>query len=207
MFNGIKSLNRQNKWLPILFVGVAIAVLGTAIWQLFFNKPVDEVGGEVNQNNPAFKPTNEPTWTANAGSKLVAPVIPLSIRNDSSGSGHYESSRGSRSHGGVDFLVQKGQVVMSPIAGIVTRKAFPYAKDLKWEGVYIKGEDFDVKIFYMTPLSNIVGKTVKMGEHVGEAQAISQKYGGSMKNHIHVEVWKNGKNINSEEIFNNLIIA
>jgi murein DD-endopeptidase MepM/ murein hydrolase activator NlpD len=204
--------NKSGKWLPITFVVVAVTVLAIAIWQLIINKPKDELTSEVNSNPIVHADDSGPTtaWTTPGRSdeKLTAPVVPLSIRNDSSGSGHYDSSRGARSHKGIDFLVTKGQPVMSPISGTIKRKAFPYAKDLKWEGVFIEGADFDVKIFYMTPLSNIVGKSVKMGEKIGEAQAISQKYGGKMKDHIHVEALdKKGNHLNVEDLFNKIIIA
>jgi murein DD-endopeptidase MepM/ murein hydrolase activator NlpD len=212
--------SKSVKWLPLTFVAVALAVLVIAIWQLIVNKPKDELTSEVNSNPIVHADDSGPTtaWTTPGRSdeKLTAPVVPLSIRNDSIGGGYYGAKRGDDSHKGVDFEVTEGQPIFSPIDGFVKRKSHPYPKDLQWNGVLILGDEvingigikIDMKIFYMTPLSNIVGSYVKKGQKIGEAQAISKKYSAAMKNHIHIEAFdKKGKHINVQKIFDKIIIA
>jgi murein DD-endopeptidase MepM/ murein hydrolase activator NlpD len=119
-------------------------------------------------------------------------VVPLEIRNDSQGSGVFNASRGARAHKGVDYLVEKGQNVFSPVDGKVTRIAYPYASDLKWKGLVIVSGSTEIRIFYITPLDGIIGEQVKKGDRIATAQAINEKYTPSMKNHIHVEWIING---------------
>ena len=130
-----------------------------------------------------------------------APIVtPLSIRSDTSGDGHFNSSRGggTRAHEGVDLLCHEGQTVMSPFDAYVVRKSYPYKTDKRWEGLLLRRSDgLEVKIFYMTP-SVLEGSFVKKGQKVGVSQSISKKYGGSMRDHNHVEVWAGGKAINPE---------
>jgi len=134
--------------------------------------------------------------------KLSKPVEPLEMRNDPSGQGHFGASRGRREHQGVDYLVEKGQSVFSPIHGTVTRSAQPYASDSKYQGCVIENDDYEVKLFYMIPTK--IGNNVKAGEKIGIAQAISEKYGGSMKDHIHIEVrTQSGELLNPSDLLKN----
>lgn len=127
-----------------------------------------------------------------------APIVsPLSIRSDSSGDGHFHSERdgGARAHEGVDLLLREGQSIFSPFDALVVRKAYPYKTDLQWQGLLLRRVDgLEVKLFYVTP-SVSVGSTVKSGQKIANAQSISKKYGGSMRDHTHVEVWVSGKPI------------
>jgi len=129
----------------------------------------------------------------------------MKIRVDASGNGHYGASRdgGSRGHNGVDLLVTKGQPVFAPFAGTITKQAYPYSDDRKYTGVHLTRPDgLKIKVFYMLPKPGIIGKSVSAGEEIGRAQAISEKYGAPMKDHVHVEVWNNGTLENPEEFFN-----
>ena len=133
---------------------------------------------------------------------LSPPITPLSIRSDAKGDGHFNSSRGNRQHKGVDFIVLPGQKVMSPVEGVVTRHSYPYANDKKWDGLYIKGKNgIDIKLFYIKPLADIIGKTVNVGDTVGYAMKISEKYGAPMIDHIHTETWIDGGAVNPEPLF------
>ena len=131
------------------------------------------------------------------------------IRNDSAGDGYFGSKRsGGKTHKGVDFLVDKGDNITSPIEGKV-RYAYPYTKPdgsvyKKWGGVAIKGtgayNGIEVKIFYLNPKKSIIDGKVKPGEKIGTAQAISEKYPGQgMENHIHVEMKVIGKIVNPQQ--------
>ena len=124
------------------------------------------------------------------------------VRNDAQGGGHFESSRGARKHRATDYVVTEGEPIFMPEDGIVERRAYPYGNDRRWEGVKIKGYNgIDYKLFYFMPLPDVIGKTIKAGDVIGHAQAISNKYPSSskpMKDHLHVEMYKNGERINPE---------
>lgn len=126
----------------------------------------------------------------------------LIVRNDSQGGGHFDSSRtGGRKHNGTDYLVNEGDSIYMPENGKVIRKSYPYASDTRWQGLYIRGESgLEYKVFYMVPLDGITGKTLKKGQLIGHAQAISEKYSSAMKDHIHVYVIKDGNFIDPETI-------
>ncbi len=135
------------------------------------------------------------------------PVSPASMRNDSMGAGHFGASRdgGSRSHNGIDLLVAEGQPVASPIDGVFTRYARPYANDARYDGLLITGtgrySGYEVKLFYLNPLPALLGQTVAMGDTIGIAQAISRKYGSGMRDHIHLELRHEGVLIDPQTVF------
>jgi murein DD-endopeptidase MepM/ murein hydrolase activator NlpD len=130
----------------------------------------------------------------------------MKIRVDSEGNGHFGASRdgGSRGHNGVDLLVMKGEPVYAPFSGTITKQAYPYSDDRKFTGVHLTRPDgLKIKVFYMLPKPGIIGKAVAAGQEIGRAQAISEKYGDAMKDHIHIEVWNQyGTLENAEEFFN-----
>ena len=120
--------------------------------------------------------------------KIVNPTG-RGIRNDSVGSGRYGAKRGSRRHQGIDFCCAPGQEVKAPVAGVVTRVAFPYAGDRKYLGLELQGEHCKAKLFYCRPKSwNIIGKRVAAGEVIGIAQDVSDKYGPDCIPHVHLEM-------------------
>ncbi len=140
------------------------------------------------------------------GSKFRSPLTPLVIRNDSQGHGHFGARRagGLRSHKGIDLICYEGQTVYCPIYGYVNRVSRPYANDTNYIGCEITGtgkhSGYKIKIWYMTPIR--VGEDVIPGSHLGSAQAISRKYGGGMKDHIHLQLYHNGQVINPTPLFN-----
>jgi len=114
------------------------------------------------------------------------------IRNDVMGSGIFGSSRsgGTRKHNGIDLIFAPGEAVLSPITGIVTRFALPYANDPSYSGIEIRNEDYSIKIFYIAPVVAI-GSAVTAGQVIASAQNIAAKHGGGMVNHVHIEVYDN----------------
>ena len=128
-------------------------------------------------------------------SVLISPTG-FGIRNDPQGEGHYGASRGSHKHKGIDFLCCQGQDVVCPIEwGIITRKAYPYANDKKYEGLVIENDLISIKLFYCIVFKDFIGKKVQRGEHIAMAQNIANKYspypdGEEMKPHIHLEINK-----------------
>lgn len=121
--------------------------------------------------------------------KIIGLVKNFKIRgSDASGSGKFGSSRsgGKRKHMGLDILVKKGEPVFAPFDMEFVRVSKPYEDDNKFVGGYWKSPDFDVKIFYMSPVTN--KKYFKQGEQIGIAQDISEKYGKQMPTHIHFQM-------------------
>jgi murein DD-endopeptidase MepM/ murein hydrolase activator NlpD len=131
--------------------------------------------------------------------KISSPLNhPLILRNDNQGLGHFGAPRGGRKHQGIDFLADPGSAIMAPISGIL-RPLTVYATDTRWKGVSIKNNTIEVKIFYMHPL--IVSNThVYTGTRIGTAQDRASISPG-MKNHIHIEVYLNGKLVDPSPYF------
>jgi murein DD-endopeptidase MepM/ murein hydrolase activator NlpD len=117
------------------------------------------------------------------------------IRVDSSGNGNYLASRdgGTRNHAGIDILVTKGQTIYAPFDGKLTRIYNVYVGDSKYKGLEIvsNANGFKIKIMYCIAYSDKIGFQVRSGEPIAYAQAIVEKYGGSMQNHLHVELYQN----------------
>ena len=127
------------------------------------------------------------------------PLRKMTIRNDTAGNGGFWKSRIGRYHEGVDLLCEKGETVFSPISGTIERKAYPYATDKRFEGCVIKNGTTEIKLFYMVCAK--IGQKVEKGEVIGVCQAIATKYGGSMKNHLHIEIRQDNVLINPEVIY------
>ncbi len=135
---------------------------------------------------------------------FVPPTVnPPILRNDAAGQGHYGASRGNSEHGGIDLIAYKGQAVKSPIEGFVNRQLQVYSNDTKFIGCEIIGSGqyaaYKIKLFYMIP--ERVGFFVASGEYIGIMQAISEKYGHPMQDHIHIEVFKNNQRVDPTLLF------
>jgi len=110
------------------------------------------------------------------------------IRNDVKGSGLFNAPRGNdRKHDGIDLIVKPGHKVLSPIDGLVTRQARPYAHE-NYSGLEIEGDRITVVLFYLRPLKGIVGSQIEKGDIIGIAQDISKRYGKGMIPHIHLRI-------------------
>lgn len=125
---------------------------------------------------------------------------------DAWGSGSYGALRGNRLHEGIDYAVEPGSYIMSPVVGRVTKLGYPY----KWTSDatnyrYVQIEDLNGnrhRIFYIEPLvyrgeAVVAGLTI-----IGIAQDISTKYQdprSPMTPHLHYEVLnKRNKSLNPE---------
>ncbi len=117
-------------------------------------------------------------------------------REDSEGQGHFGASREHGSHKGLDIETKVGEQIIAPISGIITREAFPYDDDPRYRGILLKGtgkwNGYEIKIFYMRAIR--LGEVIE-GQVIGFAQNLTMKF-PLMKNHIHLEVKKNGTYIN-----------
>ncbi len=119
---------------------------------------------------------------------------------DLKGCGSFGANRGDRKHEGIDIIVHKGQQIKSPISGTVTRKSYPYANDLKYEGLLIENDTHSVFIWYMYPWK-VKGQQINKGDIIGVAQDISEKYGSGMQPHVHFQIEQNGIAIDPTNLF------
>ena len=143
---------------------------------------------------------------------LAALVIPMKslanllarqrIRLDGSGDGRFGSTRSGHIHQGIDLLVVPGEVLTSPVDGIIERLALPYANDPDYSGVVLAGDGYRVKVFYCHLIPGLMrGSAVMRGEPFAIAQDIAAKYGPPMLPHIHVEVRTlGGELVNPERV-------
>jgi len=131
---------------------------------------------------------------------LMANPTGLEIRNDAGGDGHYGASRKKiinsktirYAHPGEDRVCKPGQEVAAVIGGIIPRIARPYLnKD--FSGLLIVGKSGKVKMFYLEPFPELIGKHVEQGQVIGIAQDISKKYPDVIP-HIHTQIleWNPG---------------
>lgn len=122
------------------------------------------------------------------------------VRSDSAGDGHYAARRSKGNtvyeHKGVDFECEPGQLVYSPVDGVVVRVAYPYANDDNYMGLVIETRWCKVKMFYFEPFGLLNGGSpINQGDDIGIAQDISKRYPGSgMTPHVHLEIYNLSQN-------------
>lgn len=136
------------------------------------------------------------------------PVLNGTVRkNDKWGKGYYGAPRGNRKHNGIDIVAPLGKEVTSPLEAKVVRISYPYASDMSFTGLLLHGigsyKGFEIKIFYIKPVPNIVGKTVHFNQKIGVAQSLSTKYPG-ITNHVHLEVKINGIQTDPKTVIKNI---
>ena len=81
-----------------------------------------------------------------------------------------------------------GQSVKAPVAGVITRVAYPYAGNQEYLGLVLQGEWCRCKLFYVKPDSMLIDTWVPEAYIIGTAQDISKKYGAEMLPHVHLEM-------------------
>lgn len=123
---------------------------------------------------------------------------------DAFGCGYYGASRGKRTHKGIDFKVNEDEPIKAPFDCTIVRYGYPYENDNLQRLVEIKGfgnySDYTAKIMYIKPI-HAIGTLINKGSTVCFAGNIKNKYGNSMINHVHFELYKNGILINPEPFF------
>lgn len=140
--------------------------------------------------------------------QLRFPLMALSVRiKDDFGSGKFGASRGpNRTHKGVDYLADKGEVVKSAISGTFTKYGYAYQNDLTQRYIEVTNNDLRVRIFYVNKLDSLtLNQKVKAGDIIAKVGNISERYNDgtrTMQNHIHVEVFKDGTRVNPDLFFN-----
>ena len=123
---------------------------------------------------------------------------------DAFGCGHFGAPRGARSHKGVDFKVKENDSIKAPFDCKIIRYGFAYSGDQDQQLVEIEGLNqftgYKAKIMYIKP-THPVGTIIQNGTTICKAGNISNKYGSSMINHVHFELYENGLLINPEPYF------
>jgi len=106
---------------------------------------------------------------------------------DKHGSGAYNAGRGDkyRLHIGADYICEPGQIVYSPITGVIVRERKPYSG--KWSGVQIRNSQITVTLFYINPNRHLITMPIKEGDAIGTAQDIAEKYPGIVP-HVHMQI-------------------
>ncbi len=128
-----------------------------------------------------------------------------SVRSDSGGDGHFGASRkrktGIGKHMGLDILSTPGQTVKAPISG---RLEISNPQNVH-SGFNILSDDGKtiVKVFYAKYDPSLVGKRVNAGDVVAIAQDLQMRgqYPANVKDHVHVEVFRNGVQVNPKPLF------
>lgn len=133
---------------------------------------------------------------------IAPPVRPYrGLRGmDSWGSGNFGASRdgGGRSHAGLDCITVPGDIIVAPFPAVVSRLGLAYVGS-NLASVHLKGvgtfEGWEAKLLYCEPDPGLGGRTVAMGDRLGEAQDVAGYWKarepghvGDMKNHVHLEV-------------------
>jgi len=133
--------------------------------------------------------------------------IAPTIRSDRQGDGHFGARRGSRTHNGIDYIVTPGDLIASPVDGMITKVGYPYASDLTYRYVEITDtQNLRHRLFYTTLHPNLqLNDLVIEGDQVAVAQDIAAKYPAdeprdAMINHVHYEIKRpDGTYMNPEE--------
>ena len=141
--------------------------------------------------------------------KAIATMKPRGT--DPMGDGSFGASRGGRTHNGIDYASEPGDVILSPVAGKVTKLGYPYANALEYRYVEITDNmQRKWRLFYVHP-SVELGQEITPAFPIGITQDINakrtvaggQSYGEKgMTNHIHVEVkLADGSFMDPDEVF------
>lgn len=137
---------------------------------------------------------------------LVNPTGMPKRGSDRYGLGSFGAPRdgGKRKHLGLDLQAQIGQQVLSPIDGKVIRIKRPYGDGGPWDdGLLIAGvgdhQFLYATLYYLDPLSDIVGMPVAAGEPVGIATGLQGKY-PEIVDHVHFGLEQDGEWIDPEPL-------
>jgi murein DD-endopeptidase MepM/ murein hydrolase activator NlpD len=116
--------------------------------------------------------------------------------HDAYGYGAYGASRdgGERMHEGVDYVSTPGQEVRAPMSGFVARLGYAYAGDSKLRTVEIVNPalNYVARVLFDEPGVE-VGQAVHLGQPIGQAQTLQDKYPGGMTNHVHLQIAHQGR--------------
>ena len=106
---------------------------------------------------------------------------------DKHGEGAWGAPRGSRIHRGIDYAAVPESILLSPVAGFVTKLGFPYGDDLTYRYVEVTDRGgLRHRFFYVEPLVQL-GDRIKKEYQLGIVQRLGRRYPG-ITEHIHYEI-------------------
>ncbi len=151
---------------------------------------------------PTEKETEQPTEPATQQAATVSPVgdNPEVIQGYSADKlVYFETLKDWRVHTGTDFGADKNSEVYSMADGTVTSV---FSGDLYGDGIQLEFSDgITANYLGVKPADNIkAGTQVSAGEAIGSANGVPCEQ--NLKNHIHVELKKDGRYINPETFLN-----
>jgi len=134
---------------------------------------------------------------------MISPIDnPIERGRDPKGHGDYGMPRGGKKHQGWDVVGQPGDFIKSPISGIITKHGYMYDFARQFRYVEIADSTYRFRLGYSELMQDL-----KVGQHIMEAdcvsilQDIAGYWGGGMKNHLHIECYKNGLLTDPEPLF------
>jgi murein DD-endopeptidase MepM/ murein hydrolase activator NlpD len=119
---------------------------------------------------------------------------------DAYGEGRFHASRdgGEREHEGVDYVATPGQSVAAPISGYVSKIGFAYSDDqtLKFIEIENPALHLTARAFYVDP-DVAVGDAVAVGQPIGHAHSLQQRYPLGITDHVHLEIAEKGRKVDA----------
>lgn len=125
-------------------------------------------------------------------------------QTDEHGSGAFGAARIGHTHKGIDYACSPGSILLSPVAGVVTRLGWPYSPDDQFKGhfrlVEIKTPlGYLVRCLYVLPCVK-AGSEISKGQKLGAIQDLTTVYEG-ITPHVHIDVKINGMYIDPRVYF------
>lgn len=128
-------------------------------------------------------------------SDFINPTGGAERSHDAYGAGAFGVSRdgGNREHQGVDYVSRVGQEVVAPMSGYVARIGHAYGDDptLRLVEIVNPALNYVARVLYVSP-TVAVGQSVAMGEVIGHAQTLQDRYPQGMTNHVHLQIARKG---------------
>ena len=134
---------------------------------------------------------------------MVAPIDTIIERGrDPRGHGDYGMPRGAKKHNGWDIVGIPGTIIKSPISGVISKHGIMYDFAPQFRYVEITNETYRFRLGYSEILNDLkVGQHIFKADCISVLQNIAGYWGGGMKNHLHIECYKNGKLTDPEPLF------
>lgn len=145
---------------------------------------------------------------------LQSPTRFLELRNlDPTGNGWYGASRGSREHLGLDVVTFPGEEIFACMGGKVSKLGWMYhgyTAGMRYIEITNKvgNHEYRLRQCYVAPKIK-KGVIIEANQFIGVAENVSDYHFSKgdkhrMKNHIHLQLWKNGLITDPEPLFKEL---
>jgi hypothetical protein len=125
------------------------------------------------------------------GVEMISPTGKNQIRMDTHGSGKFQAPRGARLHMGTDWACEPNQWIVAPCSARLNRILTVYEDTRKFKGIELYRRNFTIWLFYLDPITSLVGHRVKKGQRVGRAQDLRERYGPDIIPHVELRIYIN----------------